>query len=40
VKPGAGLVDDRVAPDVPVDRDLGLLMIDEYVRYPATPTPA
>jgi hypothetical protein len=31
---------DRVAPDVPVDRDLGLLMIDEYVRYPATPTPS
>jgi hypothetical protein len=38
------LVDDmvtrgRVAPDVPVDRALGLSMIDEYVRYPGTPPP-
>lgn len=36
----ATLVDDLVArgvaaPDVARDRDLGLLMIDEYVRYPA-----
>ena len=27
-----------VAPDVAVDRALGLLMIDEYVRYPGTPS--
>ncbi|HET6952056.1 MAG TPA: hypothetical protein VFI47_16865 [Acidimicrobiales bacterium] len=31
---------DRVAPDVPVDRALGLAMIDEYVRYPGAPAPA
>jgi|SoiMethySBSTD1v2_1073268.scaffolds.fasta_scaffold14293_5 hypothetical protein len=39
------LVDDLVARDVvaagvPVDRDLGLRMIDEYVRYPGTPARA
>ncbi|MGH9231750.1 MAG: 2OG-Fe(II) oxygenase [Acidimicrobiales bacterium] len=39
------LVDDMVdrgaAPaDVPVDRALGLRMIDEYVRYPGSPIPA
>ena len=39
------LVDDLVAREVvpagvPVDRDLGLVMIDEYVRYPGTPAPA
>ncbi len=27
-----------VAPDVAVDRALGLVMIDEYVRYPGTPS--
>jgi hypothetical protein len=31
---------DLVAPDVPIDRELGLRMIDEYVRYPGTPTAA
>jgi hypothetical protein len=29
----------RVPAGVAVDRDLGLLMIDEYVRYPAAPSP-
>jgi hypothetical protein len=29
-----------VAPDVAVDRDLGLLLIDEHVRYPDVPAPA
>lgn len=41
----ARLVDDLVdrevvTEDVAIDRDLGLLMIDEYVRYPGTPTSA
>ena len=41
----ARLVDDLVTrevvpADVPVDRQLGLVMIDEYVRYPGTPTAA
>jgi hypothetical protein len=31
---------DLVAADVAIDRKLGLLMIDEYVRYPGTPTAA
>ena len=34
------LVDREVVPaGVSVDRDLGLVMIDEYVRYPGTPAP-
>ncbi len=37
------LVDDLVtrevvAPGVAVDRALGLVMIDEYIRYPGTPS--
>ena len=39
------LVDDLIAREVvpagvAVDRDLGLVMIDEYVRYPGAPAPA
>lgn len=37
----ADLVDrEVVAPDVAIDRDLGLLLIDEHVRYPEVTAPA